>query len=201
MNVLPDDMEFHLPVPGEDDRPGIEDAVDADDLVDDDDDYPEDATEDDVDIAVALYREDGQPTAIPLELDLVNDLDALIDFLRRLPGDAGSLGVMSLAGEMFALVRVRGRNEQVYLSDILTVDEWPIARDIVDYLGEDDPDDDDDSAPVGDSSILADAGLRDIELDAIASNYEEDTTVLLERIATKIQYGPQFREALADADE
>ena len=46
--------------------------------------------------------------------------------------------------------------------------------------------------------MLADAGLPEIDLDAIASNYDEDTTVLLEQIATKIQFGPQFKAALAD---
>ena len=198
MNVSGDDMDFHLPTPGEDDRPGIEDVVDDDLLDDDDDDYPDDATEDDIDIAIALYRDDGQPTSVPLDVELVNDLDAMIEFLRRLPGDAGAMCMVSLGGDVFVLVRVRGKTVQVFLSDAYASDDWPLARDIADYLGEDVSDEDDEPGPMGDSAILADAGLRDIDLEAIASDYDEDPTVLLERIATKIQFGPKFREALAD---
>ena len=217
MTDQPDDLEFPLPHPDEDDRPGIDDAddflddddnddddeddLDEDDELDDlDDEYPEDATADDVDIAVALYREDGQATAVALDLELVNDLEALIEYLRRLPGDAGSLGMISLADEVFVLARVRGRTVQLYLSDVVAADEWPIARDIVEYLGEDLPADDDPPAPVGDGSMLADAGLHEIDLEAIATDYSEDATVLLERIAAKIQFGPQFRAALADEE-
>jgi len=213
VNASEDDIDFHLPTPGEDDRPGIEELIDDDDILDDDlvdeddladdeeladDYYPEDATEDDIDVAVALYREDGQPTAVTLDPGLVNDLDAMIEFLRRLPGDAGAIGMVSLVSEVFVIVRVRGKTVQVFLSDALAAEEWPIAHDIADYLGEDIPEDDDDAGPLGDGAILADAGLHEIDLDAIASDYDEDTTVLLERIATKIQFGPKFREVLAD---
>jgi len=198
VNVDDDDMDFHLPTPGEDDRPGMEDIGDDHHDEPEDDDYPDDATEDDIDIAVALYRDDGQPTAVVLEADLANDLDAMVDFLRRLPGDAGALGMVSLGGEVFVLVRVRGKNVQVFLSDAFAADDWPIARDIADYLGEDIPGDDEEPISFGDDTILADAGLHEIDLDAIAADYEEDSTVLLEHIATKIQFGAQFREALAD---
>ena len=213
-----DELEFALPRPDDDDRPGIDDDIyvdvldddeddeddDEDDFDDDldedddEDDYPDDATAEDVDIAIALYREEGQATTVALDLELVNDLGELVEYLRRLPGDAGSLGLVSLADEVFVIVRVRGKTVQVYLSDVLAADEWPIARDILDYLGEELPVDDDPSAPVGDGSILADAGLHEIDLEAIATDYAEDTTVLLERVASKIQFGPQFRAALAD---
>ena len=218
-----DELEFPLPHPDEDDRPGIDDADDdypdylsdddeeddeddeddeldeEDDLVDEEyDEYPEDATEEDVDVAVALFREEGQATAVALDLELVNDLEGLIEYLRRLPGDAGSLGMISLADEVFVLARVRGKTVQLYLSDVVAADDWPIARDIVEYLGEELPADDDASVPVGDGSMLADAGLHEIDLEAIATDYSEDATVLLERIASKIQFGPQFRSALAD---
>ena len=82
------DEEFEMPNRG-DDRPGLDDLddlvtgeeLDADEDLDedDDDDYPEDATEDDIDLVIACYREDGQPVATALELDLANDLDALIE--------------------------------------------------------------------------------------------------------------------------
>lgn len=202
------DFDMELPNLG-DDRPGLEEldddlAVDedADDDSDDDfDDYPEDATEEDIDLVLALYREDGEPQALALDLELANDLDALINQLRRIPGDGGALGMVSLATEMFALVRVRGKHVQVFLSDVTAADDWPIARDIVDYLGVELPDDeDDDTYPVGDLDILVDAGLHDYELEAMAAEYEEDSVNLLERIATKVNFGQAFTRTVAALD-
>ena len=112
-----------------------DDYDDLDDLDDDDDDDYDDATPDDIDFAVALYREDGVAVATELTPQMANDLDELIDQLRRLPGDAGALGVVSIAGEFFVLCRVRGRNTQVLLNDSIAANDWPIARDVVDYLG------------------------------------------------------------------
>jgi putative tRNA adenosine deaminase-associated protein len=203
------DFDMELPNRG-DDRPGLDDldeldelaadeAEAADDADADEDDYPDDAGEEDIDLIVAAYREDGQPTVIALDLDLANDLDALIDHLRRIPGDGGALGMVSLASEMFALVRVRGKHVQVFLSDVVAAADWPIARDIIDYLGLEVPEEDDDSYPVGDLDILADAGLPDFELEAIAGEYEEDTATLLERVATRTKFGPEFARAVAAA--
>ena len=200
------DFDMELPNLG-DDRPGLEelDELDADDEEDDADgeddldDYPEDATEEDIDLIVAVYREDGEPMALPLDLELANDLDALITHLRRIPGDGGALGMVSLATEVFALVRVRGKHVQVFLSDAGTADDWPLSRDIVDYLGVEllDDDEDDDAFPVGDLDILVDAGLPDYELEAIASNYDEDSVSLLEQIATRTKFGAEFARAAA----
>ena len=81
--------------------------AEADDDLDDDDDL-EDAAEDEIDFVLAAYREDGQPYVQALAKDLANDFDELIIQLRRLPGDAGALGFVSLVEEVFVLVRVRG---------------------------------------------------------------------------------------------
>jgi len=123
-----DDLEFELPNRG-DDRAGLEelddiviidDEDDADvDEVDDDedgDDYPDDATEDDIDLIVALYREDGSPVALALDYDLANDLEALITQLRRMPGDGGAVALVSIASEVFVIVRVRGKHVQAFCS-------------------------------------------------------------------------------------
>lgn len=198
-----DEFEFELPNRG-DDRPGLDEVddlveVDPDDADDEDDDYPEDATEDDIDLVIACYREDGQPVAMALDLDLANDLDGLIDQLRRIPGDAGAVGMVSVANEVFVLVRVRGKRVQVFCSDALAADDWPIARDAADFLEADLPDDDsdEDSYPIGDADILADAGLPDFELEAMAEDLEEDATSLLETIAAKLGFKAEFAKVLA----
>lgn len=221
---MSDDLEFEMPNRG-DDRPGLdeldeldelddgddEEDAEADDAEDDDaedddeedadeeDDYPEDAGEEDIDLVVALYREDGQAVAVPLEYDLANDLEALIAQLRRIPGDGGAVGLVSIASEVFVIVRVRGKHVQVFCSDAVAANDWPLARDVVDLLGVEAPEDseDEDGYPVGDLDILADAGLHDFELEALAEDYEEDATTLVERIATRIKFGPEFSKAVA----
>jgi len=195
-----DDFEIELPNRG-DDRPGIDEldddivAVDLDE--DDEDDYPEDATEDDIDLVMALYREDGQAVALALELDLANDLDGLITQLRRIPGDAGAVGLVSVGDEVFVIVRVRGKKVQVFCSDAAAALEWPIAHDVVDFLEADLPDDSEDGYPIGDADILADVGMPDFELEAIAEDYDEDSTALLELVVKKIGFAAVYAKALA----
>lgn len=113
----------------------VDDSDDDEEEFDDfDDDDLEDASEDDVDLVIALYREDGKATAVPLDFELANDLDELIRQLSRLPGDSGADGWVSVAGEFFVLCRVRGRTVEVLLSDATAANDWPLARDVVDYL-------------------------------------------------------------------
>jgi len=190
---------------GGDDRPGLDDLEPAVELLgdvlddsdddDDEDDYPEDATEEDVDLIVALYREDGQPVVLALGIELANDLDELINQLRRIPGDGGAVALVSIASEFFVIVRVRGKHVQVLLSDELAAADWPIARDVADFLGSELPEDDEDAGPIGDLNILADGGLPDFELEALCDT-DDDSDALVEQIAKKLKYGPQYRKTV-----
>ena len=167
---------------------------DDDDDDDEDDDEPEDALADEIDFVVAAYREDGQVNVVDLNDDLANDLEELIVQLRRLPGDAGAIGFVSLVEEVFVAVRVRGRHVQVVLNDAAAALDWPIARDVVDLLAEELPDPDDDAEPVGDLSMFADLGLSDFDLGAIIDNLDLGSDQALMEIADKINIGPQFRK-------
>ena len=172
--------------------------LDVDDDSEDefDDDYDlEDAGEDDVDLVVAAYLEDGKPIAVPMDYDLANDLDELIRQLGRLPGDNGAIGFVSVAGEFFVICRVRGRVVEVLLSDVTAAQDWPIARDVVDYLGEEMPDEEEDPAPLGDLEMFAANGLGAFEFEAIATNYDEDSDELVAQVAQKLKIGPEFERA------
>ena len=170
--------------------------VETDDDLDDDDDDLEDAAEDEIDFVLAAYREDGQPYVQALAKDLANDFDELIIQLRRLPGDAGALGFVSLVEEVFVIVRVRGQHVQVLLSDADAAADWPIARDVADYLGEEipDEDDDDDGEPMGDLGMLADLGLSEFDLSAIIDNLDLSSDQMLIEVADKLKLNPQFRK-------
>jgi putative tRNA adenosine deaminase-associated protein len=181
------------------DKPDVVVApVDDDDPDDSDpDDDLEDAAEDEIDYVLAAYREDGQLHVQALELDLANDLDALIEQLRRLPGDAGSLGFVSLVEEVFVVVRVRGQHVQALLSDSAAAGDWPIAHDVLDFLGEDvdEPDDDEDGELVGDLDMLADLGLSEFELGTIVDNLDLSSDQMLAAIADRININPEFSQA------
>ena len=182
-------------VPDDYDDLDDDDDDDEDDDDDDGDDY-EDATADEIDFVIALYREDGSAVAMELAPALANDLDELIEQLRRLPGDAGALGVVSIAGEFFVLCRVRGRTVQVLLNDSIAANDWPIARDVVDYLGVELPDPDGDSEPLGDLSMLVDQGVAEFDLEQIASDLDEDSDQLVRQIVDLMKFTVPFDRAV-----
>ncbi len=180
----------------DDDEDDEDDDDEDDDLDDDEDDDLDDATEDEVDFVVALYREDGAPVAVPMDKELANDFDELVNQLRRIPGDGGALGVLSVAHEIFVLVRVRGRSVQVLLNDAVSANDWPIARDVVDYLGLEVPDPDDDSDVVGDLDMLTDLGVGEFDLQQLADDIDEDSDALVESLVRQMKMEQPFRRAV-----
>lgn len=183
------------------------DLAEADDDTDegDDDEYDDedldDAEDDEIDFVIAGYREDGAAVVSALAKDLANDLEELILQLRRLPGDAGVIGFVSLVEEVAIIVRVRGRLVQVFLSDADAANDWPIARDIADYLGVEPPDsdDDEDSEPMGDLRILADLGVSELDLTSLSDDLDLSSDQLLDRVADMIKIGPEFRRVAETA--
>jgi putative tRNA adenosine deaminase-associated protein len=198
--IMPDfdDEEYEsFELEGRGEHPPAAGLADADDEVEDDsedDDEPEDAADDEIDFVLAAYREDGQPYVQSLAKDLANDLDELIVQLRRLPGDAGALGFVSLVEEVFVIARVRGPHVQVLLSDATAANEWPIARDVADYLGEEIPDEEDESEPMGDLGLVADLGLSDFDMGAIIDDLDMSSDEMLVAIAERIKLNPQFQK-------
>ncbi|CAA9390677.1 MAG: FIG00945263: hypothetical protein [uncultured Propionibacteriaceae bacterium] len=179
--------------PDDEDLDADEDDDDDDDDDDGDDDL-EDAAEDEIDFVIAAYREDGQPQVQALSYELANELEEMVAQLRRLPGDAGAIGFVSLVEEVFVIVRVRGQHVQVLLSDGAAAADWPIARDVADYLGVDIPDAEDEDEPMGDLGLLADLGVSEFDLIGILDNLDLGSDLMLMEIADKINIGPQFRK-------
>ena len=190
---------FELDGPGSDTRsrttpPATVVVVDDDsDDDDEDDDDIEDAADDEIDFVIAAYREEGQLLVQTMDAELANDLEELIAQLRRLPGDAGALGFVSLVEEVFVLVRVRGQHVQVLLNDAAAAADWPIAHDVADLLDEDIPDPDEDSEPMGDLGIVSDLGMSDFDMGALIEDLDLGSDQMLVEIADKVGLNPQFR--------
>lgn len=172
-----------------------------DDEDDEDDDDLEDADDDEIDFCVALYREDGVLTGIALDPDLANDFEGLIQYLQRIPGDAGALGMVSLDSDVLVAVRVRGpRHVEVFVSDVFYVDTWPLVRDAVDFL-ELDPDSANvpEDGPVGDLGMFADQGVSEMDIEAMFMEADDLTSEdIAERIAEDMRFGTVFRKAVDD---
>lgn len=199
-----DDLDLDTEDEADGDAEDEGDDFDDDEFDDDDYEELEDATDDDVDFAVAAYREDGNTVVVALDLEMANDLDEMINHLRRLPGDAGAIGMLSLVEEIFVIVRVRGAVVQVFLSDGTAAYDWPIARDILDYLGIDDPpegEDEDDVEPVGDSEILRDLGVGDFDLEQLAEDFDISSDEALLQLADRIGMGRQVRATVREEFE
>ena len=175
----------------DDDESDDEDDEDDDE---DDEDYPDDATEDEVDLVAAFYREDGIEAGIELPTELANDFEELVEQLRRVPGDAGAVGAVSIDSSVFVLARVRGRHLQVLLSDIIAANDWPIARDVADMLGLDIPDDDEEGGPVGDLDMFADAGLSEFELETMCSDMDAESLDVLEQVLGRLGFTKAFEK-------
>lgn len=125
--------------------------------------------------AAAVVRTDGSWSAEEVDLDEVEDLEAVAELLRDLAGDGEGPAVLLLEAddEYVGVVRVDGgagtlREPTVFLSDQRAVHSNDIAALLwdEDVLDDDDLDlgDDEDSArPVvetaGDPSLLADLGV------------------------------------------
>ncbi len=129
--------------------------------------------------AAALVRQGGDWTAQEIDLDEVEDLEALADLLRDLTGDGPGPAVLLLEAddEYVGLVRVDGGagsllEPRVFLSDRRAVDSNDIAAllwdaegvDSADDLDDLEVDDDEDSVrPVvetaGDPALLDDLGI------------------------------------------
>lgn len=179
----------------DDDRIGIEYVEVKDDLSETLDDFPEDAELDDLDFVIGIYRENGEPIAVPLSIDVANDLYEFIRVVRRLPGDSGAAGFVSINGEFFVLVRVRGRNVEVVLSDVLAGNDWPIARDVVDYF-EIDLDDEEESVPIGDLEVFEDYGISEFELETICCDLEEDSDEMARQVAERLGFAKVFERVI-----
>ena len=147
-----------------------------------------------VDFALVAYREDGVWRVEELAKELAADLDDFAFELRRYPGDGGSLGLVSVDEDFFLLVRVLGERTKILLSDITAATDWPIARQTVDVLELPLPHDEDDPAPAGDLSIVADLGMGAMDMGALLDDYELYPDEMLGDIASRLGFGRLYDE-------
>ena len=147
--------------------------------------------EDDVDFAVAAYRDDGEWQLVELHPSVAEDLDNLTDALGRFPSDVGVLGMVSMNDDFFVLVRKVGTQVRMLLSDVTAASEWPLASGVADLV--DGPDaDDDDPQPAGDLDIVSDLGMAALELGVLCDDDDLYPDEILGDVAARLGFGDAF---------
>jgi putative tRNA adenosine deaminase-associated protein len=151
-----------------------------------------------VDFAVVAYREDGEWQVESLPARVGTDIDALIDTVRPLPSDVGSICFVSVDEDFFVIARVQGRDVRLLLSDVTAATEWPLASGVVDLLDLPEPDDEEERQPAGDLGVLADLGVSAMDLGVVCDDPEMYPDEALSDIARRLGFGAQF-DTVVDA--
>jgi len=150
------------------------------------------------DFSVVVFREDDAWEAELLPAALTENLDGLIHALRQQPSIGGTIGLAAVGDDFFVALRVIGSQVSLFLSDLTASVDWPLARQVLDYLDIPVPEDEDldQVLPVGDMSIFADLGLDEMDLGALSGNLDLFPDEVLAGIARRLGFGPALERAL-----
>ena len=151
-----------------------------------------------VDFAVIVFREDGQWQVGSLPHRAAEALGSLVAAVRQQPSEGPCLALTSYGDDFFLAVRPDGEEVRLMLSDATAADDWPVAAQVLEALDEPLPEDDDDAEPVGDLEIFGDLGVGADDLADLCSDLELYPDEVLEQVASRIGFGPQFERAMAD---
>lgn len=152
--------------------------------------------EDDVDFAVAAYRDEGEWQVVELKRSLGEDVEELSLALARFPSDVGVLGLVSMSDDFFVILRRSGTEVRAMLSDITAVTEWPLAVGVADLLDLPNPDDEDEPQAGGDLELLSDLGMPALDLGVLCDDddlYPED---ILRDVADRLGFGDAFEAVI-----
>lgn len=151
---------------------------------------------DGVDFALAAYREDGEWQLQEIASPAFESVDSLSHALRRLPGEAGAVGMVAVDEDFFVIVRVEGSSTRVLLSDVTAAEEWELARSAVDFLGLPADDDEEEQVPAGDLDLLGDLGMHAVDLAVLLDDVELYPDEMLSDIARRLGFGELFDDAV-----
>lgn len=154
------------------------------------------AEEAEADFAVAVTRDEGRWEVSALPPRAASSLDSLVHALRQQPGEGGTIGLISIGDDFFLVLRVAGDEVRVLISDASAAEDWPIAAEVLDALGEPIPDDVEEGGPVGDLGIFGDLGFDALELEAICDDVELYPDEQLGSIAGRLGFAEAFDDAV-----
>lgn len=148
--------------------------------------------EDDVDFAVAAYRDEGEWQVVELNPKIGEDVDELSEALTRFPSDVGVLGLVSMNDDFFVILRRTGEQVRALLSDVTAVTDWPLAGGVADMLDLPDSEDPDDPQPAGDLEIISDLGMPALELSVLCDDDDLFPEDILRDVAERLGFGDKL---------
>ena len=148
--------------------------------------------EDDVDFAVAAYRDEGEWQVVELNPRIGEDVEHLSEALTRFPSDVGVLGLVSMNDDFFVILRRSGEQVRALLSDVTAVTDWPLAVGVADLLDLPDPEDPDDPQPAGDLEIISDLGMTALELSMLCDDDDLFPEDILRDVADRLGFGDEL---------
>ena len=151
------------------------------------------------DVAVIVYREEDDAwEADVLPTALTEDLAGLIQALRQQPSIGGTFGLVAVGDDFFVALRAIGGQMSVFLSDLTAAADWPLARQVLEYLEIELSEDEDldQVLPAGDLSIFADLGIDEMDLGMLAGDLDLFPDEALAIIARKLGFGQAYERAL-----
>jgi putative tRNA adenosine deaminase-associated protein len=151
-----------------------------------------------IDVAVAVYRDEGTWNLAELPLHALDDVDAIAHELRRYPGENGALALLAIDEDFVILVRAQGTLVRVLLSDATAAPDWSLARSAVDHLGVHVEIDEEEQAPAGSLDILADLGMSAADMGELLDDLDLEPEEVLAEIADAVGFGDEFDEYLED---
>ncbi len=152
--------------------------------------------------AVLVYRDEGLWQAAPLPDVLAEDLDGLVEALDAQPGDGGGFVLVDVAHEFFVVVRLAGGQARVLLSDVTAAVAWDLARDVLEALDLDVPDDDEleEVLPAGDLGIFDDLGLDEMEMGMVLSDLDLYADEMLTALSRRLGFADAYERVVAALD-
>jgi putative tRNA adenosine deaminase-associated protein len=152
--------------------------------------------ETEVDFAVAAVRDEGRWEAAALPPRAAESLDALVRVLHQQPADGGAIGLVSVGDDFFIALRVLGDDVRLLVSDASAAEDWQLAADALEALGEPLPEEGEDAGPAGDLGIFADLCFDALELEAICDDVELYPDEQLGKIAGRLGFADAFEDAV-----
>lgn len=150
-----------------------------------------------VDLAVAAYREEGRWTVVSLPARAVVTAEGFVSALRQLPGEGGVFGFVSVNDDFFVLAHTVRDGVRIMISDAIALLDWSLAGEAADMIGlEWDEADIEEFEAAGDVSLCADFGLDGAELVMICQDDEKYPDEQVRDIAKRLGFGKELSDAL-----
>ena len=152
--------------------------------------------EDDVDFAVAAYRDEGEWQVVELNPPSARTSRSSVT-LGAIPVRRRDVRVLGV--DERRLLRdpaPSGTQVRAMLSDITAVTDWPLAVGVADLLDLPNLDDDDEPQAAGDLEILSDLGMPALDLGVLCDDddlYPED---ILRDVADRLGFGDAFEAVI-----